>query len=280
LKEYYHQAGEIEMVELSYQILQSKNERSIEEIEFYKTELKHQASQFTPIVEDMSKTIESLQVFEDKNVELTEKIRELKSQLEQEKLDKSTTIKDLKSKIASQENDKGSQVDRIATLLTNLQSSSVEEVSTLRVELTTKNRKIEALEVELTDYREKTLILAEELNRICDEVERSEQLYKRIETLTRENENLRQDTTFLQSENQNLKQELVNKEKEVNTFIDDNDKLVAKLVTLGFQVQVDDKTQQLVFVPIQPIKPSHSGTKAQQPKENLVGLSIDELLNG
>jgi len=185
-----------------------------------------------------------------------------------------TVIKDLKSKIASLENDKGSQVERITTLMTNLQSTSTEEMSNLRVELTTKNKKIQALEAELTDYREKSLILANELNRICDEVERSEQLYHRIEHLTRENENLRQDVNFLQTDSQSLKQELLTKEKEVATFMDDNDKLVAKLVTLGFQVQVDEKTAQLLFVPTQPAQSKVSY------KESLVGLSIDELLNG
>jgi len=265
----------LEMAELSYQMLESKNERLQEEIEFYKSELKLQADHFSSGTEEMTKTIETLRPLEVKNVELTEQIKELKSQLEREKSDKVTVIQDLKSKITSLESDKGSQVDRITTIMTNLQSSSTGEMSNLRVELTTKNKKIEALEAELADYREKSLILANELNRICDEVERSEQLYHRIEHLTRENENLRQDVNFLQNDNQALKQELLTKEKEVATFIDDNDKLVAKLVTLGFQVQVDEKTAQLLFVPIQPQVQSKVSLK-----ESLVGLSIDELLNG
>jgi len=198
--------------------------------------------------------------------------------LSKKKNEKTATILNLKSTITNLENDKGIHVEKVTSLLTNLQPSTMEEMSELRVEVTTKNRKIEALEGELKEFKEKTQILADELNRICDEVERSEHLYLRVETVTRENENLRQEVNYLNGDAETLKQELLTKEKEIATFVDDNDKMVAKLITLGIQVQVDEKTSQIVFIPV----PSHTkGGKYDTPtKEDLVGLSIDELLNG
>jgi len=231
----------LEMAELSYQMLSSKNERLQEDNIFYKSELKLQGEHFSTIANDTTDTIASMQLMEDRNVELEEKLKELKAQLEQEKNEKTTTILNLKSTITNLENDKGIHVEKVTSLLTNLQPSTMEEMSELRVEVTTKNRKIEALEGELKEFKEKTQILADELNRICDEVERSEHLYLRVETVTRENENLRQEVNYLNGDAETLKQELLTKEKEIATFVDDNDKMVAKLITLGIQVQVDEK---------------------------------------
>jgi len=148
------------------------------------------------------------------------------------------------------------------------------------------------MEASLEEIHEKSALLADQLNRMCDEVEKGEKVVARMETITKQNETLKRDNSYLTSDLETLKEELQQKEKEILTLFDDNDKMVAKLITLGYQVSVEDDSA-ITFTALTNPLPSNTGSKSDPFKntkdkketsnkipEDLSGLSIDELLNG
>jgi len=162
-----------------------------------------------------------------------------------------------------------------------------------RAEIVAKDKKIAQLEGSLEEIQNKSALLAEQLSRMCDEVEKGEKVVARMESITKANETLKQENSSLSSELESIKEELQGKEKEILTLFDDNDKMVAKLITLGYQVAVEDDSA-ISFTAINAAAPSNVGSKSADPLKNtktekketnkipedLSGLSIDELLNG
>eukprot|EP01124_Arcella_intermedia_P016330 TRINITY_DN2291_c0_g1_i5.p1 TRINITY_DN2291_c0_g1~~TRINITY_DN2291_c0_g1_i5.p1 ORF type:complete len:720 (-),score=202.93 TRINITY_DN2291_c0_g1_i5:35-2194(-) len=307
-EESYEKSRVLEMAELSYQLLQSKSERLSEEVEFYKAELKNQEDHFSKVLENQSKIKD--EDMEEQNKILANEVATLKSLLEEEKKDKATMADEMKHKISSLEKD---QVERIAELLEKLRKSSeIEDVTNMRLEIASKNSRILALEQEIRQFQAQTHILAEQLNSVCDEVERSEQLYQKIELLSTENQNLKQEVAFHTNDILALKQDLINKEQEITIVMDDNEKLVTKLGQLGVTVFVDEKTGTLSFFDMNvqstprtptvvkttektPEAPAATAGAAKGPtatttagaakgpsgiRDDLKGLTVDELLNG
>jgi len=181
--------------------------------------------------------------------------------------------------------------------LANLPSHPKKELSDSRAELAAKDRKIAGLEATLAEIQKQSVLLADQLNRMCDEVEKGEKIYGRLEVVSKENTNLKQENSSLSSEVHSLRDELVQKENEIGTLLDDNDTMVAQLVILGYKVEVGEGSTDTLKItpPNAPVStPSRGGTtnssaptsenkRNQQTTsvpEDLSGLSIDELLNG
>jgi len=269
----------IELAEQTYQILQSQNTKLSAEIELYKQETKSSTN---------SQDLSSLRKLQEQNSTLQSKIDELCSELEKEKSDKAMVIAEMRAKMTLLEaNDKSASLSQ---RLANLPSHPKKEMADARAELATKDRKIAALEISLTEIQGKSALLADQLNRICDEVEKSEKIISKMEMVSKENETLKQENNYYCTDITALKEELVQKENEITTLLDDNDKMVAQLFTLGFRVQVEDDNTSLRIIPINPIntptitKSSNPTTESKKNNskvlEDLSGLSIDELLNG
>jgi len=278
----------LEMAEQAYQNLQSQNTSLTKEIEIYKQNSKSTNSAASA---ETSITIRKLQ---DQNTELETKIKELTAELEKEKTDQSIVIAELKAKVILLEtNAKTNAKMDITQKLSNLPSHPKKEMADARAEIVAKDKKISQLEASLEDIHNKSALLADQLNRMCDEVEKGEKVVARMETITKENETLKHENANLTSDLDALKEELQQKEKEILTLFDDNDKMVAKLITLGYQVQVEDDSA-LTFTTVNANLPATT-SKADPLKntkdkketnnnnfkvEDLSGLSIDELLNG
>jgi len=277
----------LEMAEQAYQNLQSQNTSLTKEIEIYKQNSK---STNTAASAETSITIRKLQ---DQNNELESKIKELTAELEKEKTDHSIVVAELKAKVILLEaNAKNNAKMDITQKLGNLPSHPKKEMADARAEIVAKDKKIAQLEASLEDIHEKSALLADQLNRMCDEVEKGEKVVARMETITKQNETLKRENSYLTSDLETLKEELQQKEKEILTLFDDNDKMVAKLITLGYQVSVEDDSA-ITFTTLTNPLPSNTGSKSDPSKntkdkketsnkipEDLSGLSIDELLNG
>jgi len=269
-----------ELAELAFQSLQTQSTKLSAELEFFKQGGKQQ---------DMT----NLKKLQDLNSTLQAKVDELTTELEKERAEKTILVADLRAKLASLESS-----DRSVSLtqrLANLPSHPKKELSDSRAELAAKDRKIAGLEATLAEIQKQSVLLADQLNRMCDEVEKGEKIYERLEVVSKENTNLKQQNTSLGSEVHSLRDELVQKENEIGTLLDDNDTMVAQLVALGYKVEVGEgSTESLKITPPNaPVStpsrnittkssaPTTDNKKNQPaPNEDLSGLSIDELLNG
>jgi chromosome segregation ATPase len=276
----------LEMADLAYQNIQSHCTSLTKEIEIYKQNSK---STNTAASAETSIAIRKLQ---DQNADLETRIKEITAELEKERSDQAIVVAELKAKVILLETSaKNSEKMDITQRLSNLPQHPKKEMADARAEIVAKDKKIALLEASLEEIHGKSALLADQLNRMCDEVEKGEKVVARMEIITKENQTLKHENANLTADLESLKEELQQKEKEILTVLDDNDKMVAKLITLGYQVQVEEDAA-LTFTEI--AVPTKDGKKAipskpQEKKEttnnfkipeDLSGLSIDELLNG
>jgi chromosome segregation ATPase len=277
----------LEMADLAYQNIQSQCTSLTKELEIYK-----QNSKSTNSAASAESSI-AIRKLQDQNTDLETRIKEITAELEKEKSDQAIVVAELKAKVILLETSaKNSEKMDINQRLSNLPQHPKKEMADARAEIVAKDKKIAQLEASLEEIHGKSALLADQLNRMCDEVEKGEKVVARMEIITKENQTLKHENANLTTDLETLKEELQQKEKEILTVLDDNDKMVAKLITLGYQVQVEDDSA-LTFTEI--AIPSKDGkkpipAKVQDKKdtsnnfkiiqEDLSGLSIDELLNG
>jgi len=125
---------------------------------------------------------------------------------------------------------------------------------------------INKLTKERSFFEEKCTVMAVQLKRLCDALEEHGSIHERLISANEENLKMAHHLSELEDENAMLCEELRVREEDNAVLAADNDDMVVKFKELGLQIKIKHEDNKISF--------------EEYVKENLEGLSIDELLNG